>query len=541
MSSNRNTPNQTEASVIIPRLQSNKKTKSMFYKCLPRSRKTPKKARVPPSQGTRNASAWKRLSARVVKRHKHRTRHICTDTKQHFQPVEHGNNYSQHEASLTDYTEATSREEQSNMEELRRLNNHIQDHYLLCNNHSHPDPGTSLTIFTEPTVRRDESNTKYNTSDNGALTLINIDVSNTRQISLKATQDSTATIHPTAISKQLNYTNYRKELLSCHNEGMVANEMRESPSNESDNDTYPVTEIRFIDESAICDRPETKKLNQHTASREALSLVDSTESGLNVDNIIHENCGIEANSLITIAPTSNPNLSNCLREDSFTVSIEATTQEDELTTKFKMYDEKQKCSTPTEHYTSDMDYSFEIALDALSLAQSDLNEEDSLEDSCVTDENLLGNIASIFSFDQIFDALTVFNNGPRTSSDVTSVGISEHWYSVIVDEYLDTDAKLSMALTSNRKKGLVQKRRTLLHRRRRAHTVMSLLVFTFSLTCAYILLEQWMTWNSHTTLHVSERLERAHDVYQLEKASTILTLDGNHTCPLPPWFIDKDA
>jgi len=481
--------NSTDTEPVTPPLHSNKRTISKYYKkCIARTRKTPKKVIVPLSEGTRNTSLWKKLSSRVVRRKQRTIRGIG----QQSQPIKHIN-HSQHEASLTDYTEATNQEEQFKTEEFRELNNDKKHHMPLSKRHTQ------------------QSNAKSKMFDNQAITLTNLNISNTRQSSKKAfnediiihtsdMRDLTYSIHQPVLSNELNCTSHRNGLLPFHNGGKPEKEMAVSSRNENDNNIYPTTETRFTDNSAKRDGPEalhehTQHLNLQTAPGDTPNLVGRPESDLDKEQFV-----TELRSLINVAPTTRADKHYLQSEDSLTVSIEATDQEYKSNTKLNVCEETSVISAEID--TRNTEYSFEIALDSVSLAQSDLNDEDTFDESCATEENLLINIASNFSFDEILGTINIFNNGTKTSSDVTSVEISDHWFSVIVDEYLDTDAKLSMALTSNRKKGLAQKRRAVLHKRRRARTIAAILISACSLIYTYILLGQCMM-HSQATLHGS--------------------------------------
>ena len=175
-------------------------------------------------------------------------------------------------------------------------------------------------------------------------------------------------------------------------------------------------------------------------------------------------------------------------EASLTVSIDVTGRKDESDTESKM------CNGETVTQTG---YSFELVLDAPSAVESDLDEEDSIDESCATEEGSLVVIALMFSFDAIFDVVKTLINGPQTTPGVTLDEVSEQRPNIDVSEYFDMDAKLLMSLASSRKKRLVQKRRA---NRVRAQIIVTILVSVSSV------LGQWMTWSAHGTSHTPEIL-----------------------------------
>ena len=125
-----------------------------------------------------------------------------------------------------------------------------------------------------------------------------------------------------------------------------------------------------------------------------------------------------------------------------------------------------------------------------------VDEENPINKKCAVKEVLLVNVVPI----------VILNNDPQKTPEVTSEMVSGHCSTVIAEEYLDFDWRLSMALASSRKEVLAQKCRAMSQKRRflsqkcKRLCVVSLIV-TSSAIYAYNILR---------VIDIPERVESSH-------------------------------
>lgn len=335
-------------------------------------------------------------------------------------------NISQYQASLTGSTEIKSNMYE-NKQAISLVNHYRKDQILTDENISQYQ--ASLTGSTEASSWESELKTKSNVCNDETVTLPTFDNSNTRQdLKIVLIEDMIQDLENRAPSIQHQVKSGEQShnisdctgVLPCDNVKRIAKQA-EFYSNKEKFTYNRVEEDQVI--LAFKTSPPTK--TQQAACMGTLSLAESYR-----ENTIDRNYLIEENSLINIATFFHEDKNQSHYEESRIGSTKVTSQEDELKTVSKLYSEIDTCN---------MEYSFEIVLDAVSLVESDLDEEYSVDENS-TEENVL--VASIFSF----DAVNILKNGPQATLGVPSYRIFGIFSSVSVDEYFHSDVKLSIVL-----------------------------------------------------------------------------------------------
>ena len=107
-------------------------------------------------------------------------------------------------------------------------------------------------------------------------------------------------------------------------------------------------------------------------------------------------------------------------------------------------------------------------LDAPSLAESDWDEENSINENDILKESLLVDSVPTSSFDVSSNTECKLNKNLQVTLDISAEEVNQCSI-IVVNEYVDFDVKQSMALASSRKEALIQKHNSLVQKRLRVY------------------------------------------------------------------------
>jgi len=107
-------------------------------------------------------------------------------------------------------------------------------------------------------------------------------------------------------------------------------------------------------------------------------------------------------------------------------------------------------------------------LDAPSLAESDWDEENSINENDILEESLLVDSVRTSSFDVSSNTECKLNKNLQVTLDISAEEVDQCSI-IVVNEYVDFDVKQSMALASSRKEALIQKHNSLVQKRLRVY------------------------------------------------------------------------
>lgn len=166
-------------------------------------------------------------------------------------------------------------------------------------------------------------------------------------------------------------------------------------------------------------------------------------------------------------------------------------REDETKAKCKMYNHETSIS-PCIECVNTM-HSIEVESDSKSVVENDLGEDCSMEKACVIEKK-----SSIITMPcHLFNAVCIFLcYSLQPILKMRSLKNFDHHPIINVDQFLDMDGELSMAIASHRKKQLKRKHRIVSQRRRRSCVLRSVLVFSV-LMLAYSITGEWMGQSEH--------------------------------------------
>jgi len=170
---------------------------------------------------------------------------------------------------------------------------------------------------------------------------------------------------------------------------------------------------------------------------------------------------------------------NDWRNEPFRVAYhQASYREGESKAKSKVFDDKTLTSADIDN-EDNTGFSFEIVLDALSIVESDLDEDLSIDESCFSEESSFMNMSQLFLFNAILNAVSIFfNHCLQMILHGKLMKVSEHHPTIDIDRYVDIDARLLLALAFNRKNELLKKHRINSQMHRRNQMLRSSLVFS---------------------------------------------------------------
>jgi len=455
----------------------------MFFKRTPKTREICKKIRML-IRHKKGIPTWEKMSAWIgKKRHKLKSgklKHAKKSQALHREP------------SLTT-SSVTKSKIKSNIcdGEQRSYHANFYEKDQIVFDKIHLQQDVTLLVSNE-----DISKAQCKMIDHLAMNLADIDSCNMRQSfeipSIESTKQNLLhnihTIQYQVWSEEKNNESNYRALPPCNDNGKLVKEMVDSLSDENENDFNLSNNIRPTEcitrnEGAFAkDTHEIER--QQTAWSRTISLV---ESDVDKSGFVNQSC--ETQESINIAPNFCANKNHWQNEPFLVISNELSFREDESEAKFKVFNDE--TLTQADIDNDNIGFSFEIELDALSLVQSDLDEDCSIDESCITEESSFINILPFFLFNAFLNAVSIFfNNDPQTIFDINSVKASEYHPTIDVDQYLDFDAKLSMALAFNRKKELVSKHRIISYTRRR-NRVLGVLLFFSSVIFTYNFVGQW--------------------------------------------------
>lgn len=418
----------------------------MFFKRAPRTRTISKKIRVP-KLDQKKASIRRKVSAWIGKK-----RH-----KEKYGKLKHAkeSQVSQNKSSLTDLSVKTKPKTKSKIcdgdgERPLYQPNHDRKNQMIFDE-IHPQQDIVYPVCNEVVSKAQCM------IDHDAINLTPFDSSIEGVISnVSDVQDVSHVTHNIHInhyqlrSKEKNNASNRGELSLYNGEGKSVKDMIVSSSNE--NEMYLLNNIRPTDIARNEGATATHKSERQQTDRgRTMSLV---KSDVNENQFFNKSYEIQQPK--NIAPTLYADKNHWQNEAFLVVSSEASFQSKG---KRKVLNDETVTltSTSADIDYDNMGYSFEIELDAQSLVESDLDEDSSIDESCVTEEGSCISIAPRHLFYAFFNAMSIFFN---------------HIFQKMldVDQYLNIDTK--------QKKELIRNHRAISHTHRRNRVFGSLLAFS---------------------------------------------------------------